>query len=591
MRLLGRILLIAMAVVGGIVLSMVALAVYIAADNREPALPPRIALRLDLDKSLSESPPDNPLAQFTMDGHVQLQDIIDGLDRAAKDDRVGSVIATLSANHTGMAKAQEIRDAVLRFRASGKPAILFSESFGEFGAGTVEYYIASAFSQIWLQPSGNVSITGYLLENPFLRDSLDWLGVQPRFAGRYEYKSAIETFTEKAMSGNNRESLETLMSSWYGQTVDGIARARNLPADQVEALVNRAPFLAQEALDAKLVDRLGYWDEAEAEAVKGGAKAVDLRRYLAASRPDLAHAPKIAVIYGVGAVQRGKGDGSPIGGTQVMGSETLSKAFREAAKDPAVKAILFRVDSPGGSYVASDTIWHEVARARAAGKPVIVSMGDLAASGGYFVSMGADKIVAQPGTITGSIGVFSGKMVLTDLWKKLGINWDGVHRGDNAPMWSTNSDFSPEAWGRINVMLDRIYADFTTKAAQGRNLKAEDMDSRARGRIWSGADAKRLGLVDELGGMDVALKLGKQSAGIAPDSPVALVPYPKPKGPLEFLSEVMGDDEAPARIAGLSANADLARLARLARPLLDHLEAVDPAVGGELRMPPVTTGR
>ncbi|MBC7906676.1 MAG: signal peptide peptidase SppA [Rhodospirillaceae bacterium] len=588
MRRFGRIIVATLAVVGLLFITGIGLAIWGAFalhDKVEPALPKRMVLGLDLENEFKDAPSSDPFAAFSGNEVYVLRKVVESIDRAAKDDHVVGLYATIGHTKMGMARAQEVRDAVARFRASGKPAVMFAETLGEFGNGTVEYYLASAFGQVWLQPSGDVGLTGFMAETPFLRGTLDMLGIQPQFAGRKEYKTAIETFTEKKFTPANAETLNGLLDAWSTQAVAGIAEGRKLPAEKVRALYGKGPFLATEALSAGLVDKLGYHDEAWAAAAGDGPKPkhMDVAEYGA-------HAPKgngtkVALITGEGAIQRGESS-SPLGGEDGFGSETVAQALRDAVDNADVKAILFRVDSPGGSYVASDTIWHEVRRARAAGKPVVVSMGNLAASGGYFVAMGADRIVAQPGTITGSIGVFTGKMVLADFWPKLGVSWDEVHRGDNAPMWSSNRPFSPEAWERVNVMLDRIYADFTTKAADGRKMAVDKLEPMARGRVWSGAEAKSMGLVDALGGYDVAQAQLRDVLKLAPDAALDLVAFPEPKKPWEVLAKMMSSGGG-----GMAEETRaLARMARVLAPVAERLEAMDPKAG-VMRLPVVPSAQ
>jgi len=253
-----------------------------------------------------------------------------------------------------------------------------------------------------------------------------------------------------------------------------------------------------------------------------------------------------------------------------MGSDTVAGALRAATEDKNVKAILFRVDSPGGSYVASDTIWREVVRARQAGKPVIVSMGNLAGSGGYFVAMAADKIVAEPGTITASIGVLGGKMLTSGLWDKVGLSWDEVHQGANATMFTGTQDYTPAEWGRFEAWLDRVYVDFTSKVADGRKLPKEKVLEIAKGRIWSGQDAKNLGLVDELGGYDVALRLAKKAIGVSEGEEVKIVVYPRPKSLIESVMERRGPDNSDKEALGQT----LARILEVVQPVARELNAI-----------------
>ena len=581
MRRLGRIVVATLAGIGllavlGLILGL--WAVQRVEGMAAPALPKRMVLTLDLEGEFRQVRDGSPLARLSGEKSYLLREVVAALDAAAADDRVAGLFATIGSAGMGMAGAQELRDAVGRFRASGKPAVLFAETIGDFGNGTLEYYLASAFGQLWLQPSGDVGLTGFAAESPFLKGALDLLGVLPQFAGRYEYKSAIDMFTEKSFTEAHKQNLGALLESWTGQTVAGIAASRHLPEAAVRGLLGSGPLLAGEARAAGLVDQLGY-REGALTAAGGGPEpfdSVDLGDY---ARRALAHkGAKIAVVTGAGAIHRGSSD-QPFGDDQGIGSTSMAKALRAAAHDPEVKAIVLRIDSPGGSYVAADTVWHEVIAARAAGKPVVASMGNVAASGGYFIAMAADRIVAEPGTVTGSIGVFAGKMVLRDLWSRLGVSWDELHRGDNATMWSSNQPFTPAAWARVNAMLDAIYLDFTTKAGAARHLSPEQIDAVARGRVWSGADAKERGLVDALGGFDAALAEARALAGLKPGDPVDLVDFPRAKGPWKMLAELASAGDA----SGLRG---LFHLARVAAPLAAGLDALDPRAAGEVLMPP-----
>ncbi|MGH9670893.1 MAG: signal peptide peptidase SppA, partial [Terriglobales bacterium] len=486
----------------------------------------------------------------------------------------------------GMAQVQEVRDAVARFRAKKKFAIAYSETFGEFQNGGRAYYLATAFDEIWLQPSGDVNLTGIMLEPMFRRGTFDKLGLRFRGGQRYEYKNAFNTYVEKKFTPAHREAMESIVKSWYSQMVRGIGAARKISEEETRAAIDRGPFLGQEAVDAKLVDRLAYRDEVMDEAKKRageGAERMALGKYLERAGRPHDEGQTIALIYGAGAVVRGKNGFSPLTGEMTMGSDSVAAAFRSAIDDKDVKAILFRVDSPGGSYVASDTIWREVERARKAGKPVIVSMGDLAGSGGYFVAMSADKIVAQPGTITGSIGVLGGKMLTSGFWDKIGISWDEVHAGANATMWTGTHDYSPAEWQRFEGFLDRIYSDFTTKVAAGRKLTKEEVLKIAKGRIYTGEDAKAIGLVDELGGFDTALRLAKQAAKIPDSEEVKLRTYPRPR----TLGEVLlafgkRDDDVAAESAATEA---AVRALETIQPLARRIEMLTGVEMDVLSMP------
>ena len=580
----------AIIVVLGVLALCTTLAIGFFGSYGRGSVPSKILLEADFEQSIEEYVPNTSVTRAFGTPPPTTRDIVDALDRGAKDDRVVGLVARIGAAPMGLAQIQEFRDAVLRFRKSGKPTVAWAETFGEFGTGNGAYYLASAFDTIDLQPSGDVGLTGLMYESPFVRKMFDKLDIVPRMDHRYEYKNAMNMYTETRYTAPHREAMETLMNSQFGQIVRGIAQGRKLTEPEVRATFDRGPFLGQQAVDAKLVDGLLYRDEVyDRMRKKAGsdAKLLYLDRYLErAGRPHAAGV-KVALIYGVGAVQRGSGGFSPLTGS-AMGSDTVAAAFRAAREDDDVKAILFRVDSPGGSYVASDTIWRETQLARKAGKPVIVSMGNLAGSGGYFVAMGADKIVAEPGTITASIGVLGGKLLTKGFWDKLGITWDEVHTSANGTMFTATEDYTPQEWDKFEQWLDRVYADFTSKVAEGRKLPKDKVLEIAKGRIWSGQDAKDLGLVDALGGFDVALDLLKQAARIPEKDDVNLVVYPKSRGFWETIMQQRPDNSEGE--AWASTGIDLARQLRPALALLRQLGlAGDPP--GVLAMPPMSQER
>jgi protease-4 len=548
-------------------------------------IPSKVILEANFERHLVEYVPDDPVARIVSGKAPTVLGVVEALERASNDKRVVGLIARVGEAGLSLAQIQEIRDAVTAFRHSGKPAIAYAETFGEGGHGNGSYYLASAFDEICLQPSGDVGLAGLMFERSFLRGTLDKLGFIPRMDHRAEYKNAMNILTEKKFTPAHREATTKLMESEFGQIVKGIAQARKLPEDQVRALIDRGPFLGAEALKARLVDKLAYRDDVYEEIKrKAGkhAKFLYLSRYAERAGNPYDKGTTVALIYGVGGVNRGKSGYDPVFQSVTMGADTIAAAFRAAADDKKVKAILFRIDSPGGSYVASDTIWREVVRAKKAGKPVIVSMGGVAGSGGYFVAMSADKIVAQPATLTGSIGVFAGKMISTNFWDKLGVSWDEVHSSSNAMMFTGLQDYTPGQWARFETWLDRIYDDFTTKVAEGRKLPKQKVLEIARGRVWTGEDAKALGLVDELGGFPVAFRLVREAAGLPADAKIRLKLFPPRKSPLQALfrgdpdsSQTAGDEtmaraleiiQPVARVArdlGLAAEPDVLRMPEL----------------------------
>jgi protease-4 len=544
-------------------------------------VPSRVILEVDFEQGVIESVPDDPLAQVMMSDVLVLRDVVDALDRAAGDRRVKAFVARIGSGGMGLAHLQEVRDAVRRFRASGKPAYALAETFGEFGPGNGGYYLAAAFDRIYLQPSGDVGLTGLIYEAPFIRGLLDKLGVTPQMGQRMEFKNAMNYYTDREYNEPYRAAMESVLDSHFGQLVRGIAEGRGLSEEQVVSLFDRGPYLGQEAVDAGLVDELAYRDQAldeVQEAVGVEADLVHLSRYLASAGRPNRRGTTIALIEGNGTLIRGPSRYSPLDGSVAMGADTITDAFRDAIDDRRVKAIVFRVESPGGSYVASDAIWRQTVRAREADKPVIVSMGNFAGSGGYFVAMDADKIVAQPGTVTASIGVVGGKFLTRELWGKLGITWDDVVSSEHSRMWTGTYEYG-QAFERFEAGLDRIYDDFTRRVAAGRELPIERVLELARGRIWTGEEAKALGLVDELGGIDVALDLARESIGLDAEAEIRVKRFPRRRSAWELL------------FSGRSERAALAALTRSLHTLQPKMRMLK-SLGvleetGPLSMPPV----
>jgi protease IV len=524
-----------------------------------------LILELDLTEGIAESRPADPVSAVMARNRLVLADILDALRRARDDYRVVALVARLGGRSIGLAAVQELRRAVRDFAAAGKATVAWADSYGEFSSGNVQYYLATAFDSIWLQPSGDLGLTGIAVERVFLRGVLDRLGAEVEVAKRYEYKSAAEQLTEHGFSGPAREATERLTASMTEQLVQAIAERRKLSPDKVTELIDAGPFLATQAQEHGLVDHLGYRDEVYAAVRKDagpdailqyagryqrGKVLLERARKVAATVPaGPRHEPGVALVYATGPIRRGRSGRSPLGGS--MGSDTIAAAIRNAARDPRVRAILLRVNSPGGSYVASDTIWREVVRARAGGTPVVVSMGDVAASGGYFISMAADVIVAQPGTVTGSIGVITAKPVLGEALGRAGVSSDVVSQGAHAAMFSQQHPFTADEWTLVNNWLDHIYTDFTTKVADGRGLTTEQVHELAKGRVWSGADAHARGLVDELGGLERAATIARRRAGLPADAEVRV--YPRTR-PLERLIPAGSSDGRAAAGASLLAD-------------------------------------
>jgi protease-4 len=510
---------------------------------RHHGVPNGCVLELDLRAAPPETSGLDPLAIITGGGRpLVLREAVAALHRAAEDPRVAGLIARVELPAAAAGPVQELREAIAAF-AAVKPSLAWAETY----PGTLSYYLASAFGEVWMQPSGTVGLIGFATNALFLRDALDKAGIEAQFVARGEYKSAANLFTQDRYTDAHREADTRLLESLRGQVWQAIAESRNIGQDALDGLADRAPLLRDAAVDSGLIDRIGFRDEAYAriaELVDGEADSptdadsddapprLFVTRYARATGPGGPSVPgrgpksTIAVVTVAGPIVSGRGGSRVPFGSSNAGGDTIAAALREAAHDDSVSAIVLRVDSPGGSVTASETIGREVKRARESGKPVVVSMGAVAASGGYYVSMCADAIVANPGTITGSIGVITGKLVARDLKERLGVGSDALRTNANADAWSINAPFTPEQQAQVEAEADLFYTDFVERVADGRNLSVDAVDAVARGRVWTGADALGHGLVDELGGLRAAVRKAKVLAGLDVDDKVRLVSYP-----------------------------------------------------------------
>lgn len=510
---------------------------------RHHGVPNGCVLELDLRSMPPETSGFDPLAIITGGSRpVALRDMVAAIHRAAEDSRVAGLIARVQLGASPSAAVQELREAIVEFTAA-KPSLAWAETY----PGTLSYYLASAFGEVWMQPAGSLGLIGFASNATFLRDAFDKAGIEAQFVARGEYKSAVNRFTEHGFTEAHREAVTRMLESLQEQVWEAVARSRKLDTGVLDALADRAPLLREEAVSSGLVDRIGFRDEAYdriAELVgvqdvseENAPPRLYLSRYAGAARsrlsppappvPGRRPKPKVAVINIDGTIVDGRGGPQflPFGASTV-GSDTIAPALREAAADESVSAIVLRVNSPGGSVTASETLWREVKRARKLGKPVVASMGAVAASGGYYIAVAADAIVASPATITGSIGVITGKLVIRDLLERLGVGLDSVRTNANADAWSIEAPFTPEQRAHREAEADLVYADFLERVADGRNLTTEAVDRVARGRVWTGADARERGLVDELGGFRTALRRAKILAGLDEDTDVRLVTYP-----------------------------------------------------------------
>ncbi len=487
-------------------------------------------LVLDLSGQIKEQRPTDFSNVFFGSRALVLHEITDAIDAARTDPKIKGLIVRIGPLDTGWAKLEEIHAHLLAFDASGKPSVCY---LGYDGEGNPEYYAATGCDQIWLTPSNPLDVRGMMAQATFLRGTLDKLKIVPDFYHIAEFKTATNEFTEKKFTPAHREEVQSLLTSLYDQYVAEVSAARHINPAQFESLVEKGPFLPREALQNKLVDRLGYWDQVRTffRRKTGEWNPVSFGRYR--QRLSDGSGPKIAIIYASGEIVSGASQVTPGGGV-VMGGDSVAAELREARNDSSIKAIVLRVNSPGGSSVASEVIRREVQLAREK-KPVVASMSDVAASGGYWISMSANKIVADPDTITASIGVLSGKMNISGLYKLLGVSTDSVTTSDNATLYSSQQNFTPAQQQVIQKMLQDIYLHFTQGVAQGRHLPIGTVDKIAKGRVWSGEQAKGLGLVDDLGGTDRAITIAKELAHIPTTESVEIVRMPKSKTLFDLL--------------------------------------------------------
>jgi protease IV len=489
-----------------------------------PGRRPQTLLELDLTEPLVAPELDDPIARLRARGRRLLRPTLRALHEAAEDRHVVGLIAKVG----GMwpwATMQEVRRGVLAFAASGKPTLAWGESFGELaGARDMPAYVlATAFGEVWLQPGGGVGLLGVGIETPFLRGTLDRLGIEPQFEQRYEYKNGADVLVRKEFTAAHREALERLAESVFNDAVDTIAEARGLTHDQVHELINTGPRTAAEAQGAGLIDRLGYRDEAyQAMQARTDGKPellfADRWRPRGKIAPPAHRRGHVAVVEVRGAIVGGRTRRGPFG--RGAGSDTVSAQLRAARDNDRARAVVLRIESPGGSAVASDVIWREMCRLRESGKPVVVSMGDVAASGGYYIACPAEVIVALPATLTGSIGVLGGKLVVNALLERMGVNTGIVQRGARALMYSPRRGFSEDERARFAATVDAIYHDFVGKVAAGRKRPVADIEAVARGRVWTGRDALEAGLVDELGGLRDAVRIARERGNLPEDAPV-----------------------------------------------------------------------
>jgi len=533
-------------IVGGIMFAFLLIAIIgialMAESLGKPSVPDNSVLVLKVSGGLPDYAPEDPTAKLLGINQPQsFTGLMTQLRKAKVDTRVGAVLLDIDFPAIGWGKADELRDAIKDFRASGKPIY----SFMEIGMNK-EYYIATATEKVFLPPSGDLYVNGFAAEAMFYKGSLDKLGIEAEIIQiGPKYKNAPDQYTKKEMGEGQREVINAILDEYYGRFSGAISETRKKSPEDVKAIIDNAPYHAGEAQQLGLIDGASYRDQVYEELKNRlGYKAEDkLRtvsgndyREIPSDSLGLNNGERIAVVYASGAINVGQSSSGTFGG-EMVGSDTIVKAVNQAAEDSSIKAIVLRVDSPGGSALASDIMWHALENAKAK-KPLVVSMGDVAASGGYYIACNANKIVAQPSTVTGSIGMFMGKPVLKGFYDWIGVTSEYVTRGKNAGIFDETRKWSPEERAKMEDQAKKVYyGDFVPKVAAGRNKSNEEIDAIAQGRVWTGTQAKQNGLIDEFGGLEKAIEVAKELAKIPADKEVRRIGFPEAR---PFLENIFG---------------------------------------------------
>lgn len=574
-----------------IVLAIVAFTASV--QDRAPDLPDEAILYLDLNTPLVEHVGTEPIFQTSYASTVL--DVVESIRKAAKHDAVKALAIGVGGSPLSFAHAQEIADAIQDFRQSGKPSFAYSDDLGAFGDSLPDLMVATAVETLWVNPTGMLGLTGVSIEVPYAAQALEDIGVNAEFEQRFEYKGGADPLTLSRMPVPVRRSLTALAQGLVEEATRIIGRGREIPAETVETLMRQGPFIARRAQEAGLVDVLDYedaFDAAVEEAVDGVPTWIDSDLLLAAAADSAAEdwadgnadPVEIAVVYGVGAIGIGdESDPFSDSGFDVWG---VIDALDLVTSDEDYDAVLFRVASPGGAYGPSDLVWRAIHKVRDAGIPVVVSMGDTAASGGYFVSAGADRIVASPSTITGSIGVYGGKFDTQKLWESIGVRWESVEIGPNAGMFSNFRPFDPGERRAFAESIDFVYEDFTSKVGADRNLAGQALDEAARGRIFTGRDAQAVGLVDRLGGFTSAVEEIMVLLGQPVDGPYRLTILPEPQEAWEVFAEALESGDVPYILDRVLAGAVMRRVSNYTQAMFGEAATVlHPR--GLVSMPPI----
>ncbi|MEO0882023.1 MAG: signal peptide peptidase SppA [Pseudomonadota bacterium] len=530
------------------VFNLLALAFVIgllSSASSEQEQPGNLVLTMDLRTPLTDMAPAGGFAAFS--GEQGFVDVLTKLDAAAGDPSVKGLFIRASQVGFGSARAEELRDAILKLQDAGKYVIAHTQD--SYSTGPSSYRAIAAADELWIQPGTSVLATGVSFETLFLGQLFENLSIVPEIEAFYEYKNAPNTFKETDYTVPHREAMTALAQSVWSSSLNDIAADRDMSEARLRSLLENGPVSAEQAVDTGLMDELGWPEDAQsaAKSKNGNGNLLSIAKYQPPSVST--RAQQIAVVGGEGPIVTGGSGSSPFGDSNGFASDTVAQAILEAGNNSRVKAVVFRVDSPGGSPDASDQIWRAVERVQDMGKPVVVSMGSAAASGGYYVSTGADYIVANPSTVTGSIGIFGGKQTISGALERIGISPKTISVGGEFADAYDTDPFTDSQREQLIAGLKRGYDRFTSLVAEGRNLSDADVDKVARGRVWSGVDAFNVGLVDELGGFIDAVDKAKELAGIDADNDVRLVYYPRRKTGLEALEELFGSSAEVAKAA------------------------------------------
>jgi protease-4 len=502
--------------------------------HNEHKSPDHLTLTLTLADKMVEITPSFLRSFAGASAPPSLEEWVAAMEGAAHDPKVSAVYIRAVGGAVSLTQAEELRGSMLRLRAAGKPVIFFTDTFGEEDNGTAMYYLAAAASKIVLQPGGFAGFSGIAIEEPFFRGLLDKYGVLPEFEKRSAYKSAMDNLTETHMSQADHDQLTRLLGNLSDHVMQAVAHDRNIEMPDLINLRDAAPIPADIA--GKLVDAVQYEDQ-----IKFPAKRLDLDDYVAAQKtPKVKKGmPRIAIVNAEGEINRGAGGGSSPLADGTIGAEDFNDTMQDIIDNKNIKAIVIRLNSPGGSAIASESIMRAVQRVRESGKPVIISMTDVAASGGYYMSTPATKILALPSTLTGSIGVLVGKVSVGGLSKQYNVNWDEIAEGKNAAIFANGRGFTPDERASVAHSADAVYATFKARVAAGRKLSPDAVEAIAQGQVWSGEEAKKNGLVDDLGGLVEAVAAAKQALHLAPDSDIVIEPYPNAENPLAVIQLIL----------------------------------------------------